>query len=244
MAIAFEFKKKAIRRDDINTHVFGKYPGNRMFETILQMANSMLLETFGMELTMLPHVARKARTTTAKGRQAAIRDAAKEREGQRTDVYVLTSVLPEKYRRAVGLHREPEKLGFLAVLVGCVYLAGGEISEDELGGVLEPFEVSLREGGEADEQLGSVAELMEELRRQKYLVRTQLDDDNRTAVWSLGPRARVEFPPAALADLALQMAQAVDQEAPGLADKVKKSFGVSVAVEEEGDEVSADEMEE
>lgn len=244
MGIAFEFKKKPIRREDINTYVFGKYPGNRMFETILQMSNSILMDTFGMELTMLPHVARKTRTTTAKGREAAIRDAAKEKQGQRTDVYVLTSVLPEKYRRMVSLHREPAKLGFLAVVVGCVYLAGGEISEDELGGVLEPFNVSLKEGGGADEQLGRVAELMEDLRKQKYLVKAQLDDDNRTAVWSLGPRARVELPPSALADLALQMAQAVDQEAPGLADKVKKSFGVSVGVDEEVEEVSGEEMEE
>lgn len=218
-----------------------------MFETILQMANSMLTETFGMELVMLPHVARKMKTNTAKGREAAIRNSAKEKEGVRTDVYVLASVLPEKYRRLISLHREPSKLGFLAVVIGAVYLSGGEMNEDELEGVLEHFNLSLKKDSDSDinKELGSVAEFMEELHKQKYLVGTKLQDDNRTTVWSLGPRARVEFPPSALADFSLAMAQKVDQEAPGLAEKVKKSFGVGgsveeVEVEEDGDAMAID----
>lgn len=121
------------------------------------------------------------------------------------------------------MHREPHQLALIATILGVLFLNGGEMVEEELVAVLEDLKISVNE---PDAVFGPVWECLEELKRTRYLVSYRRADDNRTPVWMIGPRGKVEFPPESLAECALDMARASGQEAGTMAARIRQSFGV------------------
>lgn len=130
-------------------------------------------------------------------------------------IYILKSLLPDQYRRILSLHRHPETLALLFVIISTVTLNGCDISEQDLLSTLETF------GGYQD-----LDSRLEAFKRQRYLMAyKKKTDDGDVPMYSIGARAKIEMPPEVLADFAVELTRMTEQT--GMESNIRKAFDVS-----------------
>lgn len=104
-------------------------------------------------------------------------------------VYCLVSLLPEQYRRLLSLHRSPQDLALLTLILALLTLNAGDLSEPELLALLASLE--------ADTEAVGVEGRLQAWSRQRYLMtyrRKQAMDAEEVVMWAVGARAKVEMP--------------------------------------------------
>lgn len=144
-------------------------------------------------------------------------------EDKLEDVYVLRSLLPEKYRRLLSLHREPHMLALITVIVGIIQLNQCDISEADLFGHLRTLGIRA-DDKDPDDYFGLVPEHLKQLEKQRYLMsyRKQQHDDSGMTMWAIGSRSRVEIGPEVLAKFCTELTALTSQT--GMDANVRKAF--------------------
>lgn len=225
LALAFEYSKRPLRREDITKHVFThqhrttQIVGHRKVGALIDSANVQLRETFGMQLVTMPVVARPTNSRTALGRKQDVERAAQ--EDKQDSVYALVSLLPESHRKKLSLHRDPHILGLLSVLASAITLNGMDLTDDEMLELLQALNVVVDERDE-DPTFGNVPRLLDELKRQRYLNVWKRQDETQTMMYGLGQRAKVELQAEGLGRFVADMAGLTEQT--GLADNIRRAF--------------------
>ncbi|KAI4725399.1 MAGE-domain-containing protein [Aureobasidium sp. EXF-10728] len=197
LALACEYSRTPIRRNDITAKVLGT--STRQFNAVFAEAQTQLRGTFGMELTELPQ---KEKVTLAQRRAA--------QKSQTTQTssksWILTSVLPERFRqpeilppsRAPTCELESQYTGLYTFIVSLIYLAGGSLPDGKLERYLKRVDVEeaaaqnsvniMVSGGDKTEKL------LKRMEKDGYVVKARDNSTGEEMVeWMVGPRGRTEI---------------------------------------------------
>ncbi|CAD0091916.1 unnamed protein product [Aureobasidium vineae] len=197
LALACEYSRTPIRRNDITTKILGT--NNRQFKAVFAEAQTQLRGTFGMEMTELPQ---KEKVTLAQRR------AAQKSQTTQKNVtsWVLTSVLPERFRqpeilppsRAPTCELESQYTGLYTFIVSLIYLAGGSLPDGKLERYLKRVNVEeaaaqnsiniMASGGDKTEKL------LKRMEKDGYVIKIRDNSTGEEMVeWMVGPRGRTEI---------------------------------------------------
>ncbi|KAK7521189.1 MAGE family-domain-containing protein [Phyllosticta citriasiana] len=186
LAISNEHSRTPTRRTDISAKVLGSQ--GRQFKNVFNEAQRMLRSKFGMELTPLP----SKEKVTLRDRRAA---AKAEKANAPINAWVLTSCLPEKYRkpeiigpaRAPTFEQEASYTGLYSFVISCITLNGGSISESKLDRYLKRMNI------EVSTPVGPTEKVLSQMIKHSYIVRTtDTTAGEENIEYTVGPRGKVE----------------------------------------------------
>ncbi|CEP17287.1 hypothetical protein [Parasitella parasitica] len=185
-AMSCEFKRKTIRREDLN--------------------KQKIRHVFGFEIVELPQMnVKNNQTQTQKissqqqaqdTQQESSSQAAKKSSIISSGTYVLRSILREEYRTPEIVERskrEYQLTGILYVILGLIFLNGHSMRSDDLDGHLDHLMINKKVRGVKD--ISSREALLGEFMKDNYLKKskiTETDGDEPKFNYTWGPRAMVE----------------------------------------------------
>ncbi|KAM3415559.1 hypothetical protein BST61_g9080 [Cercospora zeina] len=231
LALACEYGRRPIRRQDINEKVLGSSSGRgKLFSTVWDQAQYQLRSVFGMEMAELPA---RERVTLQQRRAAQKKET--QSQAKTTSAWVLTSVLPPELRDPAVLapasaptsEAEAQYIGIYTTLVSLVLLSGGTLPDTKMERYLRKLGIDDRTalaGYEKNEQL------MKRLEKDGYLYKlkesTGIGEDDTYFV--VGPRGRLEVGEDGVRGLArMIMPPQNDEEEEDLDKKIMRSLGIS-----------------
>lgn len=227
LALANEASKRPLKKDDIISLVLGEH-GGRLFRTLLQKTNEHLASVLGMQLVSLPAAGRAVSTQTVAGRRAVNATLTKRSEATSVNVHASANALAQSKSFALQtieerphgkFHRQPDRLALLAIVLSLIHLSeGSSIAEDELQDRLNLLGAPTR--------FGDLADWFAEVRRQKYLTTTKKSEEASILMYSVGPRAMIEFPAESLARFVLDMGLTVQRSAADLTPRLQAAFRI------------------
>ncbi|OQE46127.1 hypothetical protein PENCOP_c001G04980 [Penicillium coprophilum] len=187
LAIASEYSRLPIRRNDISAKVLGEQ-GSRQFQSVFQQAQQQLKERFGMQMTELP--AREKITVTQ--RRAAQKT---EKPSSANKSWIVTTTLPLPYRspdiliptKAPSLYTESTYTGLYSFIIALIVLNGGTLAEQKLDRYLT------RTNAEVATPVDRTDKLLQRLCKEGYLIKTrEMDGGEEVIEYVLGPRGKIE----------------------------------------------------
>lgn len=192
LALASEYSRTPIRRQDISTKVLGE--NSRQFKPVFEEAQNALRRTFGMEMLELP--ARERHTLTQK-RAAQRSQTQGAGAAASSKSWVLVSVLPAAYRQVVAQEGGPSKaptadvegsyVGLYTFIVALVMLSGGQLSEAKLERHLR------RCNAEQTTPVDQTEKVLSRMVKEGYLGKTKDSSSGEELIeYHVGPRGRVE----------------------------------------------------
>ncbi|KAK4511878.1 uncharacterized protein ATC70_003877 [Mucor velutinosus] len=207
-ALSCEYKKKTIRRDDLNKLL--SEPLKKSLNLLLSQAQAKLRHVFGLELVELPNLKEKSNqsqtqrhggsgsTQTEQTQQQvpSFSQAIARPSGGSSGTYVLRSILKEEYRTPDIIERstrEYQMTGILYVLLALLFLNGQNMNTEDLNGHMDRLKLTKTIHGV--EGINTREELLQEFIRDGYLRRSKLPDpdtDEPQFTYTWGPRAMVE----------------------------------------------------
>ncbi|VUC33233.1 unnamed protein product [Clonostachys rosea] len=236
-ALSCEYSRTPIKRDGIKERVLGNE--GRSFRRIYALAQKQLQEVWGMELRELP----LREKLSLHEKRKAMSSASQAKAGSGT--YVLSSILPSEFRSASILppSKSPSSddeatfIAFSTLVVSCIWLSGGELSDQKLNRYLTRLNADQNVSTEKTEAV------LKRMEKQNYVVK-RVDrppvgqDGEHSITWHIGPRAKDEIG----LDGVMGMTREVygDTE-PELEKKLRASLGIkqsgadAVAEEEAGE---------
>ncbi|RUP52171.1 MAGE family-domain-containing protein [Jimgerdemannia flammicorona] len=200
LALASEYRKIPIKRDDINkkdrlTSSYSRHPTvlhehSKAFNIVFADAQKHLREVFGMEMVELP--AKDKRIVPGAKRTA------KDARPSGTKSYVLRSVISQAHREAGLVHwgREGEQqMGLCNVILSLILVNGRMLSDTALLAYLHRLHYH---PGDPTHPLGDLDRTLSNLVKQGYLDRQKTDavvhrDRDAAFEYRWGPRAKVEI---------------------------------------------------
>ncbi|KAF3206331.1 hypothetical protein TWF106_000716 [Orbilia oligospora] len=210
LALAMEYQKKPIRRQDITEKVLGpKFKGD--FKIVFQEAQDALKNIFGFEMVELPAITE--RISLAQQRRQAAADAQRgdsnagstaaeqkrKKEASSSKSWQLVSILPDQYRLPIlmspQLPDDQTILGIGSAIVTLVYLSGRSVGEKVLLRHLRKFGVEDRIPVEGNRENGKMENIMGKLIREGYLVKLKdevVPGQEQTYTYVVGPRGKLE----------------------------------------------------
>ncbi|EWC43445.1 hypothetical protein DRE_07586 [Drechslerella stenobrocha 248] len=261
LALAHEYQRKPIRRQDITEKVLGaQFKGD--FKQIFDEAQAALQHVFGFSMAELPATTEKislaqqrrqaaaeaqrggAGDTTVKSAAAAAA-AAKKKDAAGSKSWQLVSTLPEAYRipllLAPQLPDDQAVLGLASALVTMVYLSGRSIGENLLRRHLRKFGVEERILVEGNRESGRIDNILAKLVREGYLVKLKDDvvvGQEQTFTYVVGPRGKLEVGREGVLSYVSRVYSGVDGDAvdDGLERKVNRAIGKDEAGERQAGE--------
>ncbi|KAI8875054.1 MAGE protein, partial [Backusella circina FSU 941] len=196
-ALACEFNRKIIRRDDLNKKVLKDK--TRLFHTVMSKAKTKLRIVFGMTLAELPvtkslsHTQMAAtQTQTQVSQRGGVTGSG---GGGSSGTYILQNILKEDYNEPQIINRSDDeyiKTGILYVVLGIIFANENQMLGAELYSHLDRLHVT-----QASTTHDARDELISEFIKQKYLIKTKINEqqgDEPEYIFSWGPRAKVELP--------------------------------------------------
>ncbi|KAJ5184697.1 MAGE protein [Penicillium cf. griseofulvum] len=186
-AIASEYSRLPIRRNDISTKVLGEQ-GSRQFKLVFDQAQRELKQRFGMEMTELP--AREKVTITQ--RRAAQKT---EKPSSANKSWIVTSTLPLPYRssdiliptKAPSLYTESTYTGLYSFIIALIVLNGGSLAEQKLDRYLT------RTNADVATPVDRTDRLLQRLCKEGYIIKTrEMDGGEEVIEYVLGPRGKIE----------------------------------------------------
>ncbi|CAI7614436.1 unnamed protein product [Penicillium glandicola] len=187
LAIASEYSRLPIRRNDISARVLGEQ-GSRQFKLVFDQAQRELKQHFGMEMTELP--AREKVTITQ--RRAAQKT---EKPSSANKSWIVTSTLPLPYRspdiliptKAPSLYTESTYTGLYSFIIAVIVLNGGSLAEQKLDRYLA------RTNAEVATPVDRTDKLLQRLCKEGYIIKTrEMDGGEEVIEYVLGPRGKIE----------------------------------------------------
>ncbi|KAM0276252.1 hypothetical protein ACHAQH_006927 [Verticillium albo-atrum] len=226
-AMACDYARQPIRRDGIKERVLGDQ--GRAFRRVLDTAQGMLREVWGMELRELPM--REKHSLEEKRKAIKSQSQGKTSSG----VYVLSSTLPEAYRSPaiIGPSKTPDPdaeaayVAFYTIVITIIMLSGGELSDAKLRRHLHRLNAEDNVGTEPTE------DVLKRMQAQGYVIRqvqrdagTQAQDAMENTMWYVGPRAQEEIGADGASGLVRQVwgPQEGDHATDELERKIRASF--------------------
>ncbi|KAI9817621.1 MAG: hypothetical protein M1832_004625 [Thelocarpon impressellum] len=219
LALACEYARQPIRRQDIGSKVLGS--NGRRFKVVFEGAQRVLKATFGMEMVELPV---REKVTISQRRAAQRTDKA----STTSKVWVLTSVLPDKYRldeRIVPPPKVPTSeteatyVGLYTFLISVIYMSGGSISESKLERYMK------RTNADQHTPIDRTEKLLLRLCKEGYLVKVRdTSGGDEIVEYMVGPRGKIEVG----VDGVVGVAKTVygDMASDDIEDKVRRSMGI------------------
>ncbi|KAJ5834389.1 MAGE protein [Penicillium robsamsonii] len=187
LAIASEYSRLPIRRNDISAKVLGEQ-GSRQFKSVFEQAQGILKQRFGMEMTELP--AREK--VTISQRRAAQKT---EKPSSANKSWIVTSTLPLAYRspdiliptKAPSLYTESTYTGLYSFIIALIVLNGGTLAEQKLDRYLA------RTNAEVATPIDRTDKLLQRLCKEGYIIKTrEMDGGEEVIEYVLGPRGKIE----------------------------------------------------
>jgi len=160
-----------VARADLNSIVNKTFPGKRsLAPAVVALAQSKFLTSLGLHLKEVEKVKRSTDAADVKKRVAAALDGV-----AATKVFVLRSALPVALRAGfVDTAAEVTQRALTMTVLALVHLAGeGGMAEDTLLGHLAQLGV-LVAGAHKHPYLGSVADLLAAMQKQRYIQRNKM----------------------------------------------------------------------
>ncbi|OQE14540.1 hypothetical protein PENFLA_c037G08346 [Penicillium flavigenum] len=196
LAIASEYSRLPIRRNDISAKVLGEQ-GSRQFKLVFDQAQREMRQRFGMEMTELP--AREKVTITQ--RRAAQKT---EKPSSANKSWIVTSTLPLPYRspdiliptKAPSLYTESTYTGLYSFIIAVIVLNGGSLAEQKLDRYLS------RTNAEIATPVDRTDKLLQQLCKEGYIIKTrEMDGGEEVIEYVLGPRGKIEVGTSGVAGL-------------------------------------------
>ncbi|KAJ6187039.1 hypothetical protein N7519_001947 [Penicillium mononematosum] len=196
LAIASEYSRLPIRRNDISAKVLGEQ-GSRQFKLVFDQAQWEMRQRFGMEMTELP--AREKVTITQ--RRAAQKT---EKPSSANKSWIVTSTLPLPYRspdiliptKAPSLYTESTYTGLYSFIIAVIVLNGGSLAEQKLDRYLS------RTNAEIATPVDRTDKLLQRLCKEGYIIKTrEMDGGEEVIEYVLGPRGKIEVGTSGVAGL-------------------------------------------
>ncbi|KAJ5615520.1 hypothetical protein N7537_000634 [Penicillium hordei] len=196
LAIASEYSRLPIRRNDISAKVLGEQ-GSRQFKLVFDQAQREMRQRFGMEMTELP--AREKVTITQ--RRAAQKT---EKPSSANKSWIVTSTLPLPYRssdiliptKAPSLYTESTYTGLYSFIIAVIMLNGGSLAEQKLDRYLA------RTNAEVATPVDRTDKLLQRLCKEGYIIKTrEMDGGEEVVEYVLGPRGKIEVGTSGVAGL-------------------------------------------
>ncbi|KAH7308802.1 MAGE family-domain-containing protein [Rhexocercosporidium sp. MPI-PUGE-AT-0058] len=188
-ALACEFQRKSIKRQDISDKVIGKQHRGA-FKRVFESAQNQLRTKFGMEMVELPVKTKN----TMKEKRAALKT-----KGNSKPIanYILTTILPPEYRSpeimppsTIGSeHNEASYMGICTAIVSIIALSPNDtVPDHKLYSYLERLSLEKHTG------LGTSEALLARMIKDQYIYKTtEKTADDETIDWRVGPRGKVEI---------------------------------------------------
>ncbi|KAF3937084.1 hypothetical protein ABW19_dt0207197 [Dactylella cylindrospora] len=240
LALAMEYQKKPIRRQDISEKVLGaKHKAD--FKEVFAEAQDALRNVFGFSMVELP--AQTEKITLAQQRRQAAAEA--QRGGQATEKkksaekatvksWHVINILPEKYRipivHAPVLPDDRTVLGIGMIIVAIVYLSSRSLSENTLRRHLRKFGIEDRIPVEGNRETGSMENIMGKLIREGYLVKLKDEvvlGQEQTFTYVIGPRGKLEMGREGVHNIVAKIYEGVDGEVDeGLERRINRAIGM------------------
>ncbi|KAI9849427.1 MAG: hypothetical protein M1837_004046 [Sclerophora amabilis] len=188
LALACEYARVPIRRADVGVKVLGQH--SRQFKPVFEGAQRQLRDVFGMEMVELPL---KEKVTISQRRAAQ----KTEKTAMSSKAYILTSLLPPKYRsdptilpppKVPTSHTEAEYVGLYTFIIALISLSGGAIAEAKLNRSLR------RTNADQYTPIDRTERLLQRLCKEGYLVRLKDAGGSGEEVveYMVGPRGKLE----------------------------------------------------
>ncbi|KAH6710647.1 MAGE family-domain-containing protein [Leptodontidium sp. MPI-SDFR-AT-0119] len=188
-ALACEFQRKSIKRQDISDKVIGKQHRGA-FKRVFESAQNQLRTKFGMEMVELPIKTKN----TMKEKRAALKTKGNSKP---TANYILTTILPPEYRSpeimppsTIGSeHNEASYIGICTAIVSIIALSPNDtVPDHKLHQYLERLSMEKHTG------LGTTEVLLARMIKDQYIYKTtEKTADDETIDWRVGPRGKVEI---------------------------------------------------
>ncbi|OAD66451.1 hypothetical protein PHYBLDRAFT_152523 [Phycomyces blakesleeanus NRRL 1555(-)] len=223
LALACEFKKTAIKRDDINKKVLQDHKFE--FKRLHRAANDKLRYLFGFEMVDLP-VKEKI--------LAGSRRDGKEVPGSGSKGYMLLNALPEKYNVPELFKykdEEYENVGVLYCILALIFVNEQTLSKGELEEHLNRLHVT-----DETQTFGDRDKLLDNFVKQGYLLRKKNNlaandpnaDPDAGIEYYWGPKAKVEIPEENIVNFITSVYNPENTNINKLTEYVYKSAGFSV----------------
>ena len=255
LALANEFSRRPIKREDITKKVMGMTAGRQQFKHVFHEANEQLRTVFGMVLTELP--AREKITVSQKraaqrlagnrnpdntqSQAAAVASSFVNSSSSSSKQYILTSTLPSRYRTPAILppaqiptgSSEASYTGLVSFIVSLIYLSPGTtISETRLERHLKRLNADQYALGEKTDR-----GVLTRMQREGYIIKARERDGGgeETVDFVVGPRGKVEIAETGVAGLIRKVYGKENAEADELERRLIRSLGEDVAQKVEGE---------
>lgn len=217
LAIASEFHKKGLRREDMFEKgkicvglnivliitVCSTIRKGPVFNRVFAKANEFLESNFGYRLVPLPVVAGSANVAakTNKSRRAVVAQANKisgSKAGPPQN-FILVSTLNHHQRSLISRNcRNPEHLAVLHTVLMIIKLSGNSLEHQHLIAAMNELRLCLDDSSVMP--LKDFDSFLDRIRREKYILKEKKNLMDTESVYSWGPRAYIEFPPANMAE--------------------------------------------
>ncbi|KAI2717555.1 hypothetical protein CBS147332_4435 [Penicillium roqueforti] len=196
LALASEYSRLPIRRNDISAKVLGEH-GSRQFKLVFDQAQREMRQRFGMEMSELP-----AREKVTISQRRAAQKIEKSSSGNKS--WIVTSTLPLAYRspdiliptKAPSLYTESTYTGLYSFIIAVILLNGGSLAEQKLDRYLT------RTNAEIATPVDRTDKLLQRLCKEGYIIKTrEMDGGEEVIEYILGPRGKVEVGTSGVAGL-------------------------------------------
>jgi len=229
LAIACEYSRAPLRRSDITAKILGS--NKRQFRNVFIAAQEQLQRVFGMTLVELP--VREKITLQQK------RAAAKSQSQQKTsNAWVLTSVLPDKFRipdilppsKVPTTEMESQYTALSSFIVSLIVLSGGSLAENKMDRYLRrtnlndmtPFTQS-----NALTAPDKTEKLLKRMEKDGFIIKVKDNAGGEEVIdYFLGARGKVEIGEHGVTGMVKAVYGDVD-EPDDLDRKIKRSLGVA-----------------
>ncbi|CAG7979353.1 unnamed protein product [Penicillium nalgiovense] len=203
LAIASEYSRLPIRRNDISAKVLGEQ-GSRQFKLVFDQAQREMRQRFGMEMTELPA---REKVTIAQRRgelDSVLLFFKTEKPSSANKSWIVTSTLPLPYRspdiliptKAPSLYTESTYTGLYSFIIAVIVLNGGSLAEQKLDRYLS------RTNAEIATPVDRTDKLLQRLSKEGYIIKTrEMDGGEEVIEYVLGPRGKIEVGTSGVAGL-------------------------------------------
>ncbi|KIV89288.1 hypothetical protein PV10_08866 [Exophiala mesophila] len=195
LALATEYSRTPLRRNDITTKIFKDGSGyragsSRNFRAIFDGAQAILKDTFGMQLVELPA---REKTSLRDRRNATTQTKS---TTSTTKNWILTSILPPQLKtnptiiqptQAPSVPIESSYTALYTFIISLLYLNNNSLTDQKLIRYLK------RVNADAQTPVGNLDKVLQRMQRDGYLdKRRDTVMGEEVVEWYVGPRGKVE----------------------------------------------------
>ena len=179
-----------------------------MFNSVLEVTNSKLEDEFAYQLVPLPIVGGPAVASakTSLSKKAAVNQSTRinnSKQGPPQNFILISTLSPEKRAIIPRNSRNSRKLAITHTVLMVIKLSGNLAEHHQLISALN--EVQLCRQSSPDLPQKDLEAFLEQLRKEKYILKDRKSVTDAESVYSWGPRAYIEFPPVNIADFLLKV---------------------------------------